>query len=404
MDTLYWNADGHGVGEEQVLLHNLSLLGFLALVPKTYNVELERPLFRKPNPKLLEALLHYSYCVIEGKHQANKDFKGFWPVHDNKQRKDFHQRVGDWLRTIKSRHNLELWSTTTSSVLRSAVGSRLVACLVELTTLALRLELLKYSPDGVFTADLDTGLTKDTVLFSLVGEAVLVSVKAQNRLLAKRFAQHAADVASWQDSYHACATQLKDQYYSLNAELLKSKAELQQGESDTLQNVSLVDNSVAKAQDLWATLEDDLPHLSQLQSLIAPIVEASQHPNAIDGHKLLQCVLAAEQDSLVTAPQLLPTTSGSRAMTGVGEFNILSSVEKWVLLLEQLGKEVQDVGKSGQPWTMHETIESNCVALAHAARSSKHRVAKLADLSNTLAKLTEELEEQLRTLKSNEVY
>jgi hypothetical protein len=76
-------------------------------------------LFRHPNPRVGEALLHFLLCALRGPYLSSKDFAGVWPIFDAAQSRDFRK-----VKQSSSSHGLAAFFTYSYSLaVLNAIGT-----------------------------------------------------------------------------------------------------------------------------------------------------------------------------------------------------------------------------------------------------------------------------------------
>ena len=247
-------ADDGATPEEAALFANLCLLGVVdGADARAVGVAFpSRAAFRKPNARAVELVLYSCYAAVRGRAAAKRAFKGAWPPADARQQREFHQRAAEWLKELKEAGVLDAPAATAASALRAAAGPRLVGFLLELTHIALVVELARLRPaaaggdcgggagggDGHAGGDDVIGgvgvsgraaaaaLDADPRLLAELGAPALRVARAQARLHAQRFAAEAAAAAAREAEAARAAEALAASYYELTSRCARLEDEL----------------------------------------------------------------------------------------------------------------------------------------------------------------------------------
>ncbi|KAF8072833.1 zinc transporter [Scenedesmus sp. PABB004] len=292
-----------------------------------------RGVFRKPNPRALEALLFHCCAVVKGKAAAKKHFKGCWPLldKDRKQAKDFYQvrrrdraaatpprgaahggrgrsaplsqKAQDWL---KEAGQLDAHGHSLAPFQRNPSGPKLVSFLCDLTFWALGVQHERMYPDDA-PPGRDVG--DDAALLAALAEPLVTAARAQNQRQVQRLLAACQAGAQVQAQAEAAAAQLRDMYYALTAQLKDARASAD-GSLSPEQLFSLLEGSLtpaqggfgslpplpelpgelrgllAEAQQLWAMLEAHVREFAGLAGLVDALAGTDTHPHAIDGAQL----------------------------------------------------------------------------------------------------------------------
>ncbi|KAH8953484.1 hypothetical protein BDL97_08G030200 [Sphagnum fallax] len=274
-------------------------------------------LFRHPNPRVGEALLHFLLCALRGPYLSSKDFAGVWPIFDAAQSRDFRKIVQGLINELEAQGALPRSNSRVSS-LATCCGQRFVELLWQLSALALREVHQRVFPADVAANPLPAPLA-EIMLENSHATALLGVTKARIALERRKFLQGAAMAVQRQGIWSSLAHDMTAEYRSLCSEEAyldqeleklhqeleedgkfreRSKGNLARARAD-MAPVRVKSIPVDRASQLWESLlahtEQNAKHAS---GPIQDLISHQEHRYRIDGAALRAAMMDCDSKSL----------------------------------------------------------------------------------------------------------
>ncbi|CAM6074606.1 unnamed protein product [Sphagnum tenellum] len=274
-------------------------------------------LFRHPNPRVGEALLHFLLCALRGPYLSSKDFAGVWPIFDAAQSRDFRKIVQGLINELEAQGALPRSNSRVSS-LATCCGQRFVELLWQLSALALREVHQRVFPADVAANPLPAPLAE--IMFENSHATALLGVtKARIALERRKFLQGAATAVQRQGIWSSLAHDMTAEYRSLCSEEAyldqeleklhqeleedgkfreRSKGNMARARAD-MAPVRVKSIPVDRASQLWESLlahtEQNAKHAS---GPIQDLISHQEHRYRIDGAALRAAMMDCDSKSL----------------------------------------------------------------------------------------------------------
>eukprot|EP00026_Physarum_polycephalum_P001963 Phypoly_transcript_01967.p1 GENE.Phypoly_transcript_01967~~Phypoly_transcript_01967.p1 ORF type:complete len:976 (-),score=205.64 Phypoly_transcript_01967:29-2956(-) len=317
---------------ERFWFSNTLLLGFDAAEnEKKYRVAFSHDMFKNPNLKGMEVVLHFLFSKLYPT-RMNELLKHVWPINDHNQGKQYKQIIGTLLQELKDKLDLP----PIVSTLQSCSGKRFYDLLWKLSYYVLQTVMQKNFSDYAMPAFPAVDLnTNSQTLLDLISVTQLYIARQ-----ARMFVSHAQGAVSTQENWKQFDKTMYDEYNALTEELANVKKE-QAKLAEKVDLSGLVtpeaketrEKRIADIRKMWQVAEDFNSQVTNNKESYADILSGNAYPHQLNASDL-HIDKIPEELAGIAAPLLLPTTNDKQApqFTLDGLFTLFNSALSFLSL------------------------------------------------------------------------